>query len=260
MKQYEIKNIDDGVLDVDDKSRRVKIALNKAGVKDNDSDIIERNAFDKTIRERGPKGKNLIWHLTDHHPSLKHAVGKFSELFMEGDFLVGITDIPETSWGNDVLQFYKSGAINQHSIGYATVKFEIFNDDDWQTRYRVLKELTLFEGSAVLWGANEFTPTLEVGKSLSLEDRKSEFQNTTDDLSNLYKLFRSGHLSDQSFELIEIKMKQLTDKLQQLFVDTTQADEKSLEPVETSVLNVFQSFNNNLISTKNGHQKIAGAA
>lgn len=260
MKQYEIKNIDDGVLDVDDKSRRVKIALNKAGVKDNDSDIIERNAFDKTIRERGPKGKNLIWHLTDHHPSLKHAVGKFSELFMEGDFLVGITDIPETSWGNDVLQFYKSGAINQHSIGYATVKFEIFNDDDWQTRYRVLKELTLFEGSAVLWGANEFTPTLTVGKSLSLDETKSEFQKTVDDLGTMYKMFKTGHLSDSSYELIEMKILQLTNKLQQLFEDTTLAAEKAPEPDSKGLLDVIQTFNNKLNTANNGRQNLAGAA
>jgi uncharacterized protein len=260
MKQYEIKNISDGVLDVDDKSRRVKIALNKAGVKDNDSDIIERNAFDKTIRERGPKGKNLIWHLTDHHPSLKHAVGKFKELFMEGDFLVGITDIPETTWGNDVLEFYKSGAINQHSIGYATVKFEIFNDDDWQTRYRVLKELTLFEGSAVLWGANEFTPTLTVGKSLSLEETKSEFQKTMDDLGTMHKMFKTGHLSDSSYELIEMKILQLTNKLQQLFDDTTLAAAKAPEPDSKGLLDVLQTFNNKLKTANNGRQKLAGAA
>src|SRR5688572_22648490 len=111
--KYEVKDLDvnfkDAPFDVDDTSRRVKVALNKIGVKDNDNDIIEKGAFDKTIRERGPKGKNFIWHLTDHWASLKNAVAKFSDLFMEGDYLVGVSTIPNTSWGNDVLEFYKTG-------------------------------------------------------------------------------------------------------------------------------------------------------
>lgn len=260
MKQFEIKNIDCKALDVDEKSRRVKVALNKTGVKDNDKDIIEATAFDKTIKERGPMGKNLIWHLTDHRASLKDAVGKFKELFIENGFLVGITDIAQTQWGNDVMEFYKTGTINQHSIGYMTVKREVFNDDDWEKRYQVLKEVTLFEGSAVLWGANEFTPTLSVGKSLTKEERETEYKKTVHDLANLHKLFKTGHLSDSSFELIEIKMQQLTDRLQQLFEDATQADVKSLEPEENCVLNVLETFNNNFKTAKDGRKEITRAA
>jgi HK97 family phage prohead protease len=247
MKTYEIKNIDGGVVDVDTTARRVKTAWNKTGVMDHDKDIVEKSAFDKTIKERGPKGKNLIWHLTDHRASLKDAVGKPSEIMMEGDFLVAITDIPNTTWGNDVLEHYKAGTINQHSIGFVTVKREVFNDDDWEKRYQVIKEATLYEGSAVLWGANEFTPTLTVGKSLTKEQRETEFKKTIEDLANLSKLFRSGHLTDQSFELIEIKMSQLSDRLQQLFEESTQAAQKALEPEEdAAMLSVLQTFNNSL--------------
>src|SRR5688572_27955242 len=157
MKTYfEIKTVDNSTLDVDGKSRRVKVVLNKTGVKDFDNDVIEKSAFDRTIKERGPQARNLIWHLTDHNPSLKSAVGKFSELRMEGDDLIGITNIPNTSWGNDVLTFYKSGQINQHSIGFNTKK------DEAAKEHRIIKEVMLYEGSAVLWGANEFTPMVEV--------------------------------------------------------------------------------------------------
>lgn len=257
MKTYEIKNIDGGVLDVNDKSRTVKIALNKTGVKDSDKDIIEEKAFDKTIKERGPKGKHLIWHLTDHRPSLKDAVGKFKELFMENSYLVGITDIPNTTWGNDILEFYKSGAINQHSIGYAVVKREIFNDDDWDKRYQVLKEVNLYEGSSVLWGANEYTPTLSVGKSLTPEERLTEYSKTIEDLGTMHKMFKSGHLSDQSYELIEMKILQLTNKLQQIFEESTLPDEKSVEPQKKVQLNVLKTFTNNLKSADNGQRIIA---
>jgi len=258
--KYEIKNIDGGILDVDDKSRRVKVALNKVGVKDFDQDIIEKNAFDKTIKERGPKGKNMIWHLTDHRPSLKDAVGKFHELMMEGDYLVGITDIPNTTWGNDVLEFYKTGTINQHSIGFTTTKREVFNDDS-DKRYTVIKEVMMYEGSAVLWGANEFTPALTVGKSLTKEETISEYKKTMDDLDTLYKMFKNGHLSDQSYELIEIKIKQLTNKLQQLFEEATQPAQKAVEPEVNGLLDVIKTFNNNLNAHAiYGRESISGAA
>ncbi len=120
------------------------------------------------MAERGPKGANLIWHLTDHNPSLKSAIGKFSELYVEDNYLVGVTDVPNTTWGNDVLEFYKSGHINQHSVGFRTIKQE--NQKSQEGEYNLIKEILLFEGSAVLWGANMNTPTLEVNKSLTSQD------------------------------------------------------------------------------------------
>lgn len=251
MKQFEIKTLDASVLDVDDKSRRVKTAWNKVGILDSDKDIIESNAYDKTIRERGPKSKNLIWHLTDHRPSLKDAVGKPAELMMEGEFLVAITDIPKTSWGNDVLEFYKTGTINQHSIGFSTVKREVFNDDDWEKRYTVIKEVNLYEGSSVLWGANEYTPTLSVGKSLTKEEGEKEFLKVQNELNSFTKLFKNGHLSDQAFELVEMKMAQLTEQLQHIFLVYTQPAEKAVEPLKESVLDVLTTFNKPFNGTAN---------
>jgi HK97 family phage prohead protease len=261
MKTYEVKNFDnratdfkDAPFDVDDKSRRVKIALNKAGVKDHDKDIIEETAYDKTIKERGPKGKGLIWHLTDHWPSLKHAVGRFKELFMENRYLVGVTDIPNTSWGNDVLEFYKTGHINQHSIGFSTVKREIVNEDKPDVRHTIIKEVMLYEGSAVLWGANEFTPTIEVGKSLTIEEATSEYEKTLKEVNSITKLFRTGHLSDESFELLELKLQQLTDKLQHLF--TTLPAQKAVEP---DLKGVFNNFINTLNGKTNDSRRIESA-
>lgn len=263
--KYEIKDFGkvdfkDAPFDVDDKTRRVKVALNKVGVKDHDNDIIEKGAFDKTISERGPKGKNLIWHLTDHYPSLKNAVGKFSELYMEGDYLVGITDIPSTVWGNDMLEFYKTGAINQHSIGFRTIKREI-SDEGSDDQYTILKEIFLYEGSAVLWGANENTPTLSVGKSLTIEEAVSECAKTMGELRKVHKMFKSGHLSDQSYELLEMKLSQLTSKLQQLFEKTTQPAVKAVEPENDSLLDVLKTFNNTFKRQDNdGRGKSAEAA
>lgn len=226
--QIEYKNVTGEVADVDEKSRRVKTVWNTMDRLDLDKDIIEPTAADKTIKERGPKGAALIWHLTDHYASLKNAVGKPSELGVESKKLFAVTDIPATTWGNDVLEFYKTGHINQHSIGFSTVKKEVFHDNDWDKRYTVIKEIKLYEGSAVLWGANPWTETVSVGKSITEEEKKAELDKILDEYSSTVKLFKSGHLSDTAFELLELRMTQLNDRLKSLYA--TQPVVKTVEP------------------------------
>lgn len=252
-----IKTIEGGVLDVSSQSRKVKVAINKVGVIDSDNDMIDKTAFNRTIKQRGPAGSKLIWHLTDHIPSLKSAIGKFSELYVEKDYLTGVTIIPDTSWGNDVMKFYESGAINQHSIGFKTINAEP-QDKGKATEYNLIKEVMLYEGSAVLWGANEDTPTLSVGKSLTIEQAKEEYCKTLERFTNFTKLFKTGHLTDSSFELIEIEISQLADKLKQLFEKATQPAQKAPDPVEKSLLDVFTTFNNTLI-LQNESRRIAEA-
>lgn len=208
---YEVKTIGDSVKDISE--RRVKVAIAHIGSKDFDNDIIQPGAFTKTITERGPKGANLIWHLTDHNPSLKAAVGKFSEIFIEGDYLAGVTDIPNTTWGNDVLEFYKTGHINQHSIGYRTIKYETVNEGT-KDEYRNLKEIFLYEGSAVLWGANPNTPTL--GKSLTTEEALAEHDKLSNEMRVLVKSLRDGRFTDDAFELIELRLVQINEAIKSL--------------------------------------------
>jgi HK97 family phage prohead protease len=251
---YEIKNIDGGILDVDDSSRRVKVAINKVGVKDFDNDVIEKTAFNKTIKERGPQGKGLIWHLTDHNPSLKSAVARFKEVYMEGDYLVGISDIPNTTWGNDVLELYKTGNINQHSIGFRTIQKEQ-QKDATAGDYILIKEVMLYEGSAVLWGANEHTPTFTVGKSLTKEEAVSEYAKTLEEVKKISKLFRTGHLSNESFELLDIKMSQLTDRLHQLFIlnqETTEPELTTQPDAKDELLSALKQYANNLKANDSG--------
>lgn len=238
---YQKKTVGESTLDVDDKSRRVKVAISHTGSLDSDKDIIEAGAFTKTIKERGPKAANLIWHLTDHNPSLKSAVGKFTELKMEGEFLVGITDIPNTNWGNDVLEFYKTGHINQHSIGFSTIKREVMNDDDWSKRYTIIKEVALYEGSAVLWGANQNTPTLTVGKSI--EEQQTEISNLQNRLTQITKSIKEGSFTDETFELLDMQMKQIQQSINDLFA--TQPV-KTVEPSYKDELEAIKQFTNSL--------------
>lgn len=227
---YEVKNVMDSVKDVDGTSRKVKVVISRMGNKDLDGDIIQPGAFTKTISERGPGGANLIWHLTDHYPTLKNAVGKFSELYVEGNDLVGVTDIPKTAWGNDVLEFYMTGHINQHSIGFRTIKREPLNAGTSE-EVNSITEILLYEGSSVLWGANPMTPTREVGKSLTKEEAGKEIESLTSEWGLLMKSLRSGSFTDDTFELIELRINQNQEKQKQLFeMLTTSPEFKSVEP------------------------------
>jgi uncharacterized protein len=227
---YEVKNVMDSVKDVDGASRKVKVVISRMGNKDLDGDIIQLGAFTKTIAERGPQGANLIWHLTDHYPTLKNAVGKFSELYTEGNDLVGVTDIPKTAWGNDVLEFYMTGHINQHSIGFRTIKREPMNAGTSE-EVNSITEILLYEGSSVLWGANPMTPTRSAGKSFTKEEANKEIESLTSEWGLLMKSLRSGSFTDDTFELIELRINQNQERQKQLFeMLTTSPEFKSVEP------------------------------
>lgn len=253
MKTYfEQKLIADSVRDVSENDRRVKVAISKMGNIDQDGDVIDSGAYTKTVSERGPKGANLIWHLTDHNPSLKSAVGKFSEIYTEGDYLVGVTNIPNTTWGNDVLEFYKSGHINQHSIGFRTIKAEQVKNADQP--YNLIKEVFLYEGSAVLWGANPMTPTLTVGKSLTKDEAIAEHEKLSKELSLLMKSLKDGRYTDEAFEFIEIRTAQIHEAIKNLLtveIETTEPVVETVEPVidlsglESEINNFIKSIKSN---------------
>ena len=80
------KSLPTSTKDVDTKARMVRVVLSQMGNIDLDNDVIDHGAFDKTIMERGPKGADLIYHLADHYPSLKYAIGKFSDLSEQFQF------------------------------------------------------------------------------------------------------------------------------------------------------------------------------
>ena len=234
MIQYKDLTDDEGVMDVDMVKKTVKAVWSRMYNKDLDEDIIVPEAFTKTLSENGPMGKNMIWSLVDHNASFKSALGKPKELYVDGDKLVAVTKILDTTIGEDMIKMYNEGVINQHSIGFATVKSEMDNS----TNIRTIKELKLYEGSAVLWGANPETPTLEMMKSLTPEKTK---KSLIDRLTKLSKAFRHGNFTDETFSLMEIEIEQIK---QQIEVLTTQPA-KAVEPEGLKELaEALNSFNN----------------
>jgi HK97 family phage prohead protease len=243
MSKIENKSYNDMILDIEPESRTVKACWSRIGNVDLDNDIIVAEAFTKTIKERGPKGKNMIWSLVDHKADMAHTLGKPKELYIEGDMLVAVTDLIETECGEDAIKLYEAGLINQHSIGFSTLK----SDVNQKTGVRTITELKLYEGSAVLWGANPETPTLGF---------KGEFKETKENLSirleNLIKAFRGGTFTDDTFALMEIQIKQIQAELLALEITETitqpaEAVEPTPEVEEKSneeVLKAIKQFNN----------------
>lgn len=232
------------IMDVDSEQRRVKAVWARCGNIDLDNDIIVPEAFTKTLAERGPSGKNLIWSLVDHCADMNNVIGKPEQIYVENDMLIAITPIVETEKGEDIIKMYEAGLINQHSIGFSTMKSNVDKEG-----VRTITELKLYEGSAVLWGANPETPTLGFKGEMVTKDKKQELSNR---LERLIKSFKGGKFTDEMFSLIEIEIKRIQSELLEIEVikEITQP-ELSVEPIveekeenNEQILKAINQFNN----------------
>lgn len=233
----EYKSISGNVVDVDSNGRRVVMNWSATDEIDHDNDLITRSAYNKTIKERGPEGSGLIYWLTDHYASISNVPGKLDSLKFSGNHLQGIGVASKTNLGNDVLQLYLDGIIKQHSVGFIPVKSEKAKD------HRIITEVMLFEGSSVLWGANSNTGTVSVGKSLKTADE------THAELDNLLKAFRNGTYTDETFSLLELRIKQIQKHYSDLIPEPTKVTQETepvvatlkADEVKSLILNAFKN-------------------
>jgi hypothetical protein len=105
---------------------------------------------------------------------------------------------------------------------------------------RTINEVMLYEGSAVIWGANPETPTLGMKSLLS--------DNPEDLVKRLEKLtvaFKNGTFTDDTFGLLEIQIKQIQDSILKL---STPPAAKAVEPhiEDTTVLDAIKQTNSQL--------------
>lgn len=198
---FSTKSIDGGVLDVDKSTRSVKVAFNKAGVLDRDNDVILKTAFNRTFKARGPEGTNEIWKLIDHTASMKTQLGKPKELGMDGDFAYGVTNYKNTFlWREVMWPTYEAGEVTQHSFGFSIV------DDERKDDYRIIKEVAMWEYSAVLWGANASTPTMEIAKQIGIYHEDDEIPVR---IERMQKALKSDKFNPDDIELFNIELLQL---------------------------------------------------
>jgi len=182
--------------DVDRKNRVITGYLTAFGNKDHDGDIGVKGMFEKTIGERGPKGRNEIFFLNQHNWSQPH--GKFAELEEREEGLYFVSNkMPNTTYSNDAVELYAEGIVKEHSYGYSVMREKF----DREAGANMLLEVKLYEGSNVTLGANPETPFTGF-KSLSFAEIK-------DRTKSIMKMLRNGTLTDDTFLLLEIALKEM---------------------------------------------------
>jgi len=115
-------------------------------VLDSDREIVVKGAFEKSLKEKGPRGIKFLWqHRTDQPVGIFPEMGEDERgLFLKGDIATA------ASQGRDAYELLKIGALDGLSIGFRTVKSEI----DEEVRIRKLVEIDLWEVSLVTFPAN----------------------------------------------------------------------------------------------------------
>lgn len=182
-----------------------KIVANSCGFFDSHQDVSLRGSFDKTVREKGNALPIIINH--DHSPQAIFAKNKGVEIEeiqikslgydMEGTTQC-VTAKIDPKYNEKMSELYEGGEIKQHSIGLRYVQIELAINDSsdneafaaWNKYigqvinrseaeangyFFAVKEQQLFEISAVLFGSNQYTPTLSLNtqepqKSIALRD------------------------------------------------------------------------------------------
>jgi len=237
--KYKVKTISAKVEDVDSGSRRVKVVLNTMNFLDSDRDIIRNGAFLKSINERGPStgAPDQIQFLRHH--DWEHQIGKYTELYEQGDELIGVGILSKSTQGNNALEDYDLGVINQHSIGFQYLKDKIKYVKDSQLHkdgHYEVTEVKLFEGSAVAFGANKLTPALEVAKSTGdYEPVLKKLNDLSTSFSNALKYHKGTdeHIKRLEYQFLQIQEIQNSLKSMKPSIKDTL---KTEEPRDKSVL------------------------
>lgn len=207
MKDIQIKSVIGAVKDVD-KSKRIVTGYFSTFTQepDSDNDVMDYKAFDNTLAMNGPNASNRIWHLFNH--SAGSPINKPYLLQVDAKGLYFETRFPDTKLANDTLVLYQEGAITEHSIGFNIIQAR------QEGSYQLIQEVRLWEGSSVLWGANQFTPTT------GLKAEQYEVQSKL-----LDTLLHNGNLSDEMFMQIE----QLLKDIKEMFRPATPTEQKEDE-------------------------------
>jgi hypothetical protein len=206
VKGDKIVKADEEGISEDATSLRVKVVANTALYMDSQMDVLIPDCWKTTIKQR----KGMIPHLHDHIHEIGAEIGDVVDIYSQDISLsdLGINKTGKTqclifetdvkkSYNEIVFNKYKNKKIKQHSIGLQYIKLDIaINDKDSEKEYNfwkkyydqlinpemadergfffVIQEIKLLENSAVLFGSNELTPTLSVGKIDSLQLPGSE--------------------------------------------------------------------------------------
>jgi len=196
---YQTKNCELKIKDIDSTSGVVSGYFAAFGNKDADGDVFVKGAFSKSIQERGPQssGNRKIAHLRDHKTSQPIALIK--ELYEDDKGLAYVSQISKTQYAQDTLTLMQEGILREHSVGFLPMQGKTVNKGD----YNEIKEVMLFEGSTLMFGANDQTPVTMKGLTVEQED------DLIQEIDVFTKVLRKGEMRDETYQLLEIKLHQL---------------------------------------------------
>ena len=185
------------VKDMDSAKLQVTIYVSAFGNKDSDGDIIEKGAFSKTIKERGPLGSKRIKHLKQH--SVWDVVGAPLEMAENNTGLLVVSQLSKSTDGRDTYADYEAN-LYEHSVGFEIIKESQKSDANY------IHEIKLWEYSSVTWGANELTPLVAM-KGIDLGMFVEKLNKRTDRLSQALKngTHTEEKLNEFAYELDLIK-------------------------------------------------------
>jgi len=187
--------------DLNLKDRIVQAYYFNAQTIDSDSDIISIDAYEKSIKERGPKSAlPRIKHLFNHW----EGAGVIQELGKDEKGGWFMSKLGRHTVGRDTLLMYEDGLITEHSHGFDAVNTS--NETIEGKEIRRIKEAVLWEVTSLdKWGANMNTPVIK-----SIDDQQEWIKK----LDRLQKALNRGSYTDETFDLFEIQLKQIMELLQ----------------------------------------------
>lgn len=173
---------------------KVKVVMNTIGLLDSHGDVHIKDIWKRTLSHSNKK-----LHLQEHKRAFDAVISNDAEAYVKtvswkslGAEYEGSTQalifetVVKESRNKEMFRQYKNGWVNNHSVGmqYVDIKVCINSDERWAAEYKknwddyidmvankedaeavgyfwAVTEAKLIEGSAVLFGSNYVTPTLE---------------------------------------------------------------------------------------------------
>ncbi len=174
---------------------------------DSDNDRILRGAFAKSIQEHGPSSTSnrKIAHLAYH--DTRRPIGVIQELSEDEKGLYFRSKMGTHTEGQDFLKMYQEGIIREHSIGFNYIPDKIKAVEEGDSTIWEIAEVKLWEGSAVVFGANSETPNMSIVKSQ--EDLNNQLEELNKRMEVFIKALTDGKLSEKYNNLFTLELMQI---------------------------------------------------
>jgi len=194
--KYRSADFELSVKDVDTAGRTVCGYLSTWDTVDTYNEKMERGCYAKSIAENGPgSARPRITHLWNHDSYSGMPIGKLQTLKEDEMGLYFESKIANTQRGEDVLTLYQEKIVREHSVGYKLIQ----SRKPAEQGPALVQEVKLYEGSTVIWGANE--DALMTGiKTLS---------GASETIKNIRRVLRSANISDELGEVLELQLRTL---------------------------------------------------